>query len=129
MGGLAVANTPDSLKGVSALIIIYCFFYNVTIGATAYAILTEVSTGRLRVKTIAIGSALQNAIFVSSHRSTLACYKYLTSTDNVVIRLPLPLQSGPSQPRRKDIFHLRWFGDSMFVIFMDLSAGDCWQDV
>jgi SP family general alpha glucoside:H+ symporter-like MFS transporter len=37
--------------------------YSVTIGATAYTILTETSTSRLRIKTIAIGTALQNAIF------------------------------------------------------------------
>jgi MFS transporter, SP family, general alpha glucoside:H+ symporter len=39
------------------------YIYIVTIGATAYTILTETSTSRLRVKTIAIGTALQNAIF------------------------------------------------------------------
>jgi hypothetical protein len=37
---------------------------SVTIGATAFTILTETSTSRLRVKTIAIGNALQNGLFV-----------------------------------------------------------------
>jgi hypothetical protein len=41
---------------------LYCWWYNVTIGATAYTILCETSTSRLRVKTIAIGLALQNAL-------------------------------------------------------------------
>lgn len=63
MGGCAIANTPASLKGASALVLIYGFFYNVTIGATAYTLLTEVATARLRVKTIAIGVCLQNAIY------------------------------------------------------------------
>lgn len=34
-----------------------------TIGAAGYTILTEVSTSRLRIKTIAIGLALQNALY------------------------------------------------------------------
>ncbi|KAJ9647925.1 hypothetical protein H2199_001701 [Coniosporium tulheliwenetii] len=61
-GGLAVAATPGAIKGTVALILIYCWWYNVTIGATAYTILCEVSTSRLRIKTIAIGLALQNAL-------------------------------------------------------------------
>lgn len=44
------------------MILLYCWWYNVTIGATAYTILCETSTSRLRVKTIAIGLALQNAL-------------------------------------------------------------------
>lgn len=59
-GGLATAATPAALKGVMGLIIIYGFFYNSTIGATAYSLLTEVATSRLRIKTIAIGIAVQN---------------------------------------------------------------------
>lgn len=44
------------------MILLYCWWYNVTIGATAFTILCETSTSRLRVKTIAIGLALQNAL-------------------------------------------------------------------
>lgn len=62
MGGLAVAATPGAIKGTVAMILLYCWWYNVTIGATAYTILCEVSTSRLRVKTIAIGLATQNAL-------------------------------------------------------------------
>jgi hypothetical protein len=60
MGGLAVGGSSGELKGTVAMILLYCFFYNVTIGATAYTVLTEVSTARLRVKTIALGLALQS---------------------------------------------------------------------
>lgn len=59
LGGLAAAGTVDSIKGAVAMIMLYCWWYNVTIGATAYTILCEVSTSRLRVKTIAIGIATQ----------------------------------------------------------------------
>ncbi|KAH8676473.1 general substrate transporter [Tricladium varicosporioides] len=62
-GALATVGTPSALKGSCALILLYCYIYNVTIGATAFTILTESSTSRLRVKTIAIGNALQNSIF------------------------------------------------------------------
>lgn len=59
-GALAAVGTVPSIKGCVAFMIIYGFFYNVTIGSTAYTILTENATSRLRVKTIAIGVAVQN---------------------------------------------------------------------
>ncbi|KAJ5630398.1 uncharacterized protein N7484_010498 [Penicillium longicatenatum] len=69
-GGLAVVasqndnpNAPDAVKGTVAMILIYCWWYNMTIGSAGYTILTEVSTSRLRIKTIAIGLALQNALY------------------------------------------------------------------
>ena len=64
MGGLAVGGSPGELKGTVAMILLYCFFYNVTIGATAYTVLTEVATARLRAKTIAIGLIVQNCFSV-----------------------------------------------------------------
>jgi SP family general alpha glucoside:H+ symporter-like MFS transporter len=62
MAGCAVAGSIPALKGAVSMILIYCWWYNVTIGATAFTILCETSTSRLRVKTIAIGLALQNAL-------------------------------------------------------------------
>ncbi|KAJ5875247.1 uncharacterized protein N7473_012594 [Penicillium subrubescens] len=69
-GGLAVVgsqtgnpNAAGAIKGTVALILIYCWWYNMTIGAAGYTILAEVSTSRLRIKTIAIGLALQNALY------------------------------------------------------------------
>jgi hypothetical protein len=69
-GGLGVVasdksnpNAGGAVKGTVALILIYCWWYNTTIGAAAYTILAEVSTSRLRVKTIAIGLALQNGLY------------------------------------------------------------------
>ncbi|KAF4123885.1 Sugar (and other) transporter [Geosmithia morbida] len=70
MGGLAVAGESASegssalLKGCVALILVYCFFYNVSIGAVAYTLLTEVSTSRLRIKTVAIGLASSHSVSV-----------------------------------------------------------------
>lgn len=69
-GGLAVVGSqggnpsaPGAVKGTVALILVYCWWYNLTIGAAGYTILTEVATSRLRIKTIAIGLALQNALY------------------------------------------------------------------
>jgi SP family general alpha glucoside:H+ symporter-like MFS transporter len=62
MAALATVGTPAGLRGAVSMILIYCFWYNVTIGATGYTILTEVSTSRLRIKTISIGLALQNVL-------------------------------------------------------------------
>jgi MFS transporter, SP family, general alpha glucoside:H+ symporter len=64
MGGLAVGGTPGELKGAIAMILIYCFLYNLSIGSTAYTCLTETATSRLRIKTIAIGLASANCISV-----------------------------------------------------------------
>ncbi|KAM0276528.1 hypothetical protein ACHAQH_006678 [Verticillium albo-atrum] len=49
-------------RATVAFILIYCWGYNATIGATAHTVLCEVSTSRLRIKTIAIGLATQNRI-------------------------------------------------------------------
>jgi SP family general alpha glucoside:H+ symporter-like MFS transporter len=66
--GLATAGTPGTIKGSVAMIVVYNFFYNISIGATAYTLLTEVATSRLRAKTISIGIAVQNV--VCNHSST-----------------------------------------------------------
>lgn len=60
MGGLAVGGSVRQLKGCIAMILVYCWGYNVSIGATAYTCLTETAAARLRVKTIAIGLAVSN---------------------------------------------------------------------
>lgn len=52
------------VRGYIALTLLYSYLYNVTIGATAYNLLAEVSTSRLRAKTTSIGLALQSAIYV-----------------------------------------------------------------
>jgi SP family general alpha glucoside:H+ symporter-like MFS transporter len=64
-GGLGLKASPGCVRGVIALFCFYTFIYNATIGATAYNLLAEVSTARLRAKTASIGLALQNALYVS----------------------------------------------------------------
>ncbi|KAH8649798.1 general substrate transporter [Xylariales sp. PMI_506] len=63
-GGLAADGRPSYIKGSVAMIVMYNWFYNVTLGATAYTLLTEVATSKLRVKTISIGIAAQYSIYL-----------------------------------------------------------------
>ncbi|KXL48489.1 hypothetical protein M433DRAFT_75381 [Acidomyces richmondensis BFW] len=64
IGGLGTQTTSKTcIDAVISWMIIWVVFYNVTIGATSYNLLTEVSTARLRTKTASIGFALQNAIY------------------------------------------------------------------
>ncbi|KAH5442682.1 hypothetical protein HBI47_029290 [Parastagonospora nodorum] len=55
---------PSMIKGTVALILICSLWYNVSIGSTAFSHLAEVSTSRLRYKTVAIGLALSSTINV-----------------------------------------------------------------
>jgi SP family general alpha glucoside:H+ symporter-like MFS transporter len=59
-GGIAVIGTMQANKAVAGFILVYCWLYNVTIGATAYVAMSEVSTTRLRAKTAALALLTQN---------------------------------------------------------------------
>ena len=63
LGGLATVGSPGALKGAAAMILLYCFIYNVSIGTTTWNILAETATSRLRVKTIGIRIAFQYSLF------------------------------------------------------------------
>ncbi|KAF4948834.1 hypothetical protein FSARC_13640 [Fusarium sarcochroum] len=63
-GGLGTATSKPAITGTVAFILIYSWWYNVSIGSAGFSLLCEVSTSRLRVKTIAIGYALQSSINV-----------------------------------------------------------------
>jgi MFS transporter, SP family, general alpha glucoside:H+ symporter len=62
-GGLAVSGTPGAIRGTIALLLLFAFTYNATIGASAYTILTEIPTARLRAKTASLSVGLQSALF------------------------------------------------------------------
>lgn len=65
-GGLGTQ--PKNLsfvKGIIALLIIFEFIFNLTIGATAISYLAEVPTSKLRAPTVAIGIAVFNIVLVS----------------------------------------------------------------
>jgi SP family general alpha glucoside:H+ symporter-like MFS transporter len=65
-GGLACVCSRAATRGTVGLLLLYNFLYSITIGATAYPILIETPTSRLRTKTAAIGLTLQSGLFVSS---------------------------------------------------------------
>lgn len=60
-GGIACIGTLTANKAVTAFILFYCWLYNVTIGATAYVAMSEISTSRLRAKTAALALLFQSA--------------------------------------------------------------------
>ncbi|UKZ83265.1 hypothetical protein TrVFT333_011072 [Trichoderma virens FT-333] len=64
IGALGLSHQLSEIKGTVAFILIYSWWYNVSIGSTAFSLLAEVSTSRLRAKTIAIGYSVQSAITV-----------------------------------------------------------------
>jgi hypothetical protein len=63
VASLGTVGSPEAIKASVGLIVMHNFFYNISIGATAYTLLCEVATSRLRVKTISIGIALQYTIY------------------------------------------------------------------
>ncbi|KAL5591069.1 hypothetical protein FOBRF1_014626 [Fusarium oxysporum] len=63
MGGCATADTNTrAVEATVAFIILYCWVYNLSIGAVAFTVLAEVSTSRLRAKTVGIGLAVVNGL-------------------------------------------------------------------
>lgn len=63
-GGLAEVGNHSCTVGTIALLVLYCWVYNLSLGATAYALIGETSTPRLRAKTVAIGLFLQNGLYL-----------------------------------------------------------------
>jgi MFS family permease len=121
-GGLATINADGPIKGTVAMMLLYCYVYNVTIGATAYSLLTEVATSRLRAKTASMALALQNSLFVSTPTVTCARNNTNMETDHVGLRHPLPLQPRPGQPRRQGLVHLRRSGRTLDHLSVVLPA-------
>ncbi|KAH8655328.1 general substrate transporter [Xylariales sp. PMI_506] len=63
MGGCATATgNTGAIHATVAFILLYCWMYNVSIGAVAFTVLAEVSTTRLRAKTVGIGLAVVNGL-------------------------------------------------------------------
>lgn len=60
--GLATHTGAAYTKGVIALQLLFVWLYNVSIGSTGVALLTEVSTSRLRAKTVAMGMFVLNML-------------------------------------------------------------------
>ncbi|KAH7215466.1 major facilitator superfamily domain-containing protein [Fusarium oxysporum] len=61
--GCATADTNTrAVEATVEFIILYCWVYNLSIGAVAFTVLAEVSTSRLRAKTVGIGLAVVNGL-------------------------------------------------------------------
>jgi MFS family permease len=134
--GLAVSGTPGAIKGTIALLQLFCFVYNATIGATAFTILTEISTSRLRAKTASISVALQSGFFVSSSlfsflpRSPkphswlgLVDADHQPHTDHVELPSAISLQPRQGESRSQGHLHLRVLLRPVHCVSLVLSTG------
>jgi MFS transporter, SP family, general alpha glucoside:H+ symporter len=67
VGSLAFAGTNASVWAIGALLIVFTFVYDFTIGPVTYALVSELSSTRLKTKTIVLARAAYNAsnIFVN----------------------------------------------------------------
>jgi SP family general alpha glucoside:H+ symporter-like MFS transporter len=123
-GGTAAAGSVPSIKACLGFMIIYGFFYNMTLGSTAYTILTENATSRLRVKTIAIGVAVQNTWYTmlslvlpylfnpnKANLGAKVCFLHQLITDYLLIQAI-------------DCLHFRRLVSAFSRLYLLLSAGD-----
>jgi SP family general alpha glucoside:H+ symporter-like MFS transporter len=58
-GGMTSLGTVVGIKACVALILLYCYLFNATIGATAYIAMSEMGPTRLRNKTAALAVAMK----------------------------------------------------------------------
>lgn len=65
-GGCAAIGTVAGNRATISFILLYCWYYNCTIGATSWVAASEIGTSRLRNKTAGLGLAAQGALAVSS---------------------------------------------------------------
>ncbi|KAI1860841.1 uncharacterized protein JN550_011156 [Neoarthrinium moseri] len=67
VGSLAFAGTKASVWAIGALLIIFTFVYDFTVGPVTYSLISELSSTRLKAKTIVLARAGYNAsnIFVN----------------------------------------------------------------
>jgi hypothetical protein len=61
VGSMSFAGTESSLWGISALLIVFVFVYDSTIGPVTYSIISEISSTRLKSKTVVLARAAYNA--------------------------------------------------------------------
>lgn len=111
-------------KAVTGFILVYCWLYNVTIGATAYVAMSEISTSRLRAKMASIALLFQSVrgtfwsfilpfIFNPDKGSTLtsAGLPFITFLLHLAflafIRYSLGLSANYHRPRWQDSVHFR----------------------
>lgn len=127
-GGLACVGSRSATRGTVALLLLYNWLYNVTIGATAYPILIETPTSRLRAKTASIGLTMQNALFVS-YTSYLWWVDANDRSGYVGIRDSIPVQPRSSKPRRQSCIHFWSICGHFDYLSLPLSARNVWPNV
>ncbi|CAK7235913.1 hypothetical protein SBRCBS47491_009458 [Sporothrix bragantina] len=114
-GILGTGSSQAEVTGTVAFILIYSWWYNVSIGSTAFSLLAEVSTSRLRAKTVAIGYSTQNAI-------------------NVMWQFVIPYLFNPDEANLKAKIAFIFFGASVLCIvylwfYQPETAGRSYQEL
>lgn len=114
-GILGTGTSQAEVTGTVAFILIYSWWYNVSIGSTAFSLLAEVSTSRLRAKTVAIGYSTQNAI-------------------NVMWQFVIPYLFNPDEANLKAKIAFIFFGTSVLCIiylwyYQPETAGRSYQEL
>ena len=96
-----MAATSGHHQGVVALLLLYNYVYNLTIGATAFSLSAEVATARLRAKTASLTFALQGSAVL-----------------NVGTCASVPVQSGQSESGGEGDVHLWWLLNTVDHIYL-----------
>lgn len=119
--GLGINRSLPYIRGVISLWVVNAFVYNASIGGTAYNILAELPTSRLRAKTSSLGLALQNSLYVSPAWSWLG-FRADIFSDYVELCPALLIQSRSGQFGCQDDVHLWGFGRLVSDLSVGLSA-------
>lgn len=53
-GGLGISTNPDVAWGVGALLMVYTFVYDITVGPACYALVADMPSTRLKIKTVVL---------------------------------------------------------------------------
>jgi SP family general alpha glucoside:H+ symporter-like MFS transporter len=71
VGGLGVISRENASAAwaLGAVLLVYTMFYNFTVGPVCYAIVSEISSTRLKIKTVVLARNLYN--IVSVHNGSL----------------------------------------------------------
>ena len=74
VGSMSFADTEASLWGIGALLICFVFVYDFTIGPVTYSIVSEMSSTRLKSKTIVLARAGYNVSNIVVNILTVSSY-------------------------------------------------------
>lgn len=78
IGGLGVISRENegAAWALGTILLVYTLFYNFTVGPVCYAIVAEIPSTRLKIKTVVLARNVYNLVSQSIHATTrLSCYR------------------------------------------------------